>query len=263
LKAKSEVTVDQSNKWLGSDECAQWISSHELPFGVRHIGKAIEYEIWTELDRLDRELNEIANTAVQKVQNDVHVKSDATERFTENLVRTVLERAGGAAIQSLLRGVGGVGGVAAGAGNLVKMVVSRAGNIVGKTFSREVYESIGRTFTKKALGRLTVATQVIIELGTYLLHVKRWQGKLKTRICDSMDMWRDDTICEVLNQHLPEIEQRNLLGIGGIYDDLLHVEKEAIQAGAEKITRRRHALRSRANALSSMLQKLSSIKEIH
>jgi len=260
LKHEMASTVDESDKWLGSEDCARWISIHKLPCGVREIGKEVEFQISAELERLDQDLNEIANTAVQRVQDEVEVKSDAAERFTVNLARTVLERVGGSAITNLLHGIGGAGGAAAGAGNLVKMVVSRAGNIFGKTFSREIYDNIGRTFTKKALGRLNVAVQIIIEVGAYLVHTYRWQGKLKERTGLAVDDWRDATIHELLNDNVVAIERRNLKGVENIYDDLIGSEAAADSRKREGLSQRLTAIRMHADALHSLVQ-LSSVHQ--
>jgi GTPase SAR1 family protein len=256
LKKQMISSIDESNKWLGSDDSAHWIGVHELPFGVRRLGREVEYQVRTELELLDRELKEIANTAVQRVRRDIGIKSDASERFTENLVREVIERVGGAAIKDLLHGMGGIGGAAAGAGNLVKMVVSKAGNIIGKTFSREIYDSIGRTFTKKMVGRLAIVTQVIIDVGLYLNHVRRWQEELKNKALASLDEWRDDTIREVLNHHIPDIEERNLRGVNDIYDDLISAKKNATNLTSVEIDRRLLVLRSLADNLRCLDRQL-------
>ena len=83
-----------------------------------------------------------------------------------------------------------MGGTAAGAGNLVKMVVKRAGNLVGKTFSRDVYTQIGRTFNKQFMRRLNVVLTVVLEVGTYVYNSSTWQNDLVRQASKGLDEWK-------------------------------------------------------------------------
>ncbi|MEI8285245.1 MAG: hypothetical protein WCG52_09670, partial [bacterium] len=257
VNEEMSAAIDVSDKWLGAADCAQWISIHMLPFGVRAIGKEAENQIRGDLELLDKELNEIANTAVHKMQDDARIKSDSADRFTANITRTVLERVGGAVIGNLLRGMGGAAGAAAGAGNLVKMAVSRAGNLAGKTFSREVYNTIGRTFTKKALARINIAAMITIEAGILLLESNTWKGQLKKRSIEALGKWRDDTIRQILDEIVPAIEKRNMEGVGGFYDDLIDSQKTADKVKGDNLAQRLDKVRSHAQTLHLLEKQLS------
>lgn len=248
--------IDTADKWSDSKGCAEWLSIHKLPYGVRDLAKRAVSEILADLQRLNKDLSEIANTAVQKVQADVRIKSDAADRFTENLARTIAERVGGVAMTNLLRSFGGACGQAAGAGNLVKMVISKSGKIVQTTFSREVYNTIGRTFTKKFLARLNVAAMVIIEVGGFLIEVARWQGKLKTKVTTAVDGWREDTIDDLLSKQLPDIERRNLESVGEIYDDLIASENTSARTNRQSLDGRLIAIRAQMDTLRALAENL-------
>lgn len=220
LRKGLEAEVAGSNRWLGSTDCADWISGHFLPFEIRAIARSVEEQIAGELRRLDEELREIANTAVGELNRKVSLGGNRG-RFAVNLAGTLARRVGGAAWRSLLRGVGGVGGTAAGAGNLVKMLVSRAGRLVGKTFSREVYTQIGRFFNKQMMRRLNVAVTVLIEAGTYVYTSKTWQNDLVRQVSMGLDEWKGQVLDDLLNGQIPSIHEANEASVKAIYDDLI------------------------------------------
>lgn len=234
--------IEGSDKWLGMDECVAWVSAHELPFEVRQAARSIEDSIAVELQELDRQLSEIANTAVHEVERPIHVKSDANRRFTENLSRVVAQRLGGAGINALLRSVGGVGGAAAGAGNVVKMLVSRMGSLLGKTFSREVYTQIGKAFTKRALARLNIAIGILVELIGFIINAHRWKGQLSEKVGEAVEDWAKDVRNDLVERHLPRIQAENERGIRAVYDPLIQESRDSLRLRSEGGTLRRAQL---------------------
>jgi GTPase Era involved in 16S rRNA processing len=233
MRTKLNKDIEGSDMWLGRDECVAWVSAHALPFEVRQVARSIEESISVELQELDRQLCDIANTAVREVEKDVHIKSDASRRFVENLGRVVAQRLGGAGINALLRSVGGVGGAAAGAGNVVKMLVSRMGSLLGKTFSREVYTQIGKTFTKRTLARLNVAISIIIEVLGFVIDAHRWRGQLTGKVAEAIDGWASDVRTELLDQHLPRIQAQNDRGVRAVYDPIIDEGQKSLRLRSE------------------------------
>lgn len=211
--------ISSSDKWLGSVDCAEWIANHCLPYEVRGIGRAIEDHISTELEALNQRLEEIANTAISELDQRVAMRGDdPVKRFTSSLAVTLGQRLAGNAVNSMLRGLGGVGGVAAGTGNLAKMAVSRAGKLFGKQFGRGVYDQIGRVFSKKMLERLNVIVTIIIEVGTFVYEASVWQGKLKQRCDEALNEWRKSVIKELLEEQIPSIRKANYQIIEDLYE---------------------------------------------
>ncbi|QRK05277.1 dynamin family protein [Archangium violaceum] len=228
MRERLERDVDASGKWLGKEDCVEWLSAHALPFEVRQAGRALETQIQEELERLDEELKQIANTAVMEIQRTVRLENDTVGRLTENLVRNLLQRLGGSAVHGLLRGVGGIGGAAAGAGNVVKMLVSRVGNLFGKTFGREVYRQIGKLFTKRVLQRINVAVNILIEVITFVVDANRWKGEVKERMGKTLESWREEVVKDVHESQLPQIHEANVGGVDTIYDSLIRDSERAI-----------------------------------
>jgi hypothetical protein len=137
-----------------------------------------------------------------------------------NLAGTLGQRLAGQAVQGLLRSLGGVGGAAAGAGNLAKMALSRGGKLFGKTFGREVYRQIGSTFTKQALERLNIAVTVLIEVVSFVHEAMTWQGKLVTASQEALETWQVEIDTMLLNEQLPQLKQANYALISDVYERL-------------------------------------------
>lgn len=256
LHASLAAEVAASNKWLGSTDCAEWISGHFLPFEVRGIARSVEEQIAGELRRLDEELQEIANTAVNELSRRVTIGTNRG-KFAVNLAGTLARRIGGAAWRSLLRGVGGVGGTAAGAGNLVKMVVSRAGKLVGKTFSREVYSQIGRTFNKQLMRRLNVVVTIVLEVGSYIYKSTTWQAELVSQVAKGLDEWKMEVMDDLLAQQLPSIHEANVNSVKDIYDDLIASDAKCLDG--QDTDRRLEEIRSLRASFSMLRDALEAI----
>ena len=234
LKAEMSLDICNSNKWLGAHECAEWIGGHAMPFAIRNAASSVEEQIAQELDRLNRELEEIANTAIEKIRYSTHIRSDAAEKFAKNLAWTISRRLGESVVENVLKGLGGVGGQAAGAGNLVKMAVSRLGKVFGKTFSRDVYTQIGRVFTKRAMQRANAIFAIVVETAVYLHHASTWQEKFNTKTSKAIDEWAEAVKIDLNDACIPGIELMNIRGIRSIYDDLINQDLSEIMDKSEK-----------------------------
>ncbi len=228
---KAACEIEKSDKWLDLGEfCAQWITAHVLPYEVRLAAKSVEDMIAREMEALNKRLEDLANTAIKKVNDLVKVKNDITARFAQNIAKVLLQRIGGNALQNVLRGLGGIGGTAAGAGNLVKMAVSRLGKVFGQTFSRQVYTNIGKTFTKQFLKRLNVAIQIVVDTIIYIRQAQTWQRKLKEKVEEAINNWKDGdeedigVIDDLIKNQLPDIKKNNDSDVCSFYDDLINNE---------------------------------------
>lgn len=229
--------IDKSDRWLGADDCGKWIAGHAFEFECRRIGKSLETFLLSELDKLNDELEEIANTAVKKIQAFVRVKDSTKQDLGKKLAGDILQRVGGHAVRGYLSNLGGACGVSAGAGNLAKMVVKRAGGLFGKSFSRQLYDNIGRTFTKKFLQKLNVAVYIIIETIGYLHHVKTWQAKLKKEIPKAIKSWRDEVYEDLIGRQIQEMTDANLNGVHVVYDSIIRDLESSLKSNnpAEEI----------------------------
>jgi hypothetical protein len=205
------------------------------------------------LAELDRELQEIANTTITQLNQRITPTNDVASRMATDLVRVLAKRAFGEAAVGILLAKAGVGGVAAGAGNYVKMAVKRVGQLFDKTFGREVYAQIGRLFNKRAVQALGAGAIVAIEAAFLLWDVHHWQAQIKERAGKAIEKWETDVVREIVETYIPQIEQSNVGGVHLCYDDMI----EAAEAGRKGLDpARRVALRSASLALVEIINKL-------
>lgn len=203
-RKRLNAEIEDSDKWLGQAECTAWVGQHAMPFEAKTICRQVVEFISAQLERLDEELDHLANTAVQRVADGLRLRSDIGVRLAESLLVRFGQRGGGLLIKNALKGLGGVGGAAAGAGNLAKMVVKNAGRVFDKTFSRALYNQIGRTFTKKAMQRMGAVAAVVIEAVLFIREAHVWKGRLMKEVDAGLAGWEKETVATLRGEHLPK-----------------------------------------------------------
>jgi len=245
--------VNESGKWFGQPDCTAFVVDHALPFEGRAACRAIGDAIATALAELDRELQEIANTTITQLRQRITPTNDVASRMATDLARVLAKRAFGEAAVEILLGKAGVGGVAAGAGNYVKMAVKRVGQLFDKAFGREVYAQIGRLFNKRVVQALGAGAIVAIEAAFLLWDVHHWQAQLKERAGKAIEKWETEVGREIVETYIPQIKQSNVGGVHLCYDDMI----EAAEAGRKGLDpTRRVALRSASLALVEIIKEL-------
>lgn len=217
--------IMSSNKWLGKDDTYAWIKGHALPIGMKKEGRAIENLISNELDRLDEELEEIANTAIKEIKRSTKLKTSTETEIFEKELKKMLQRSLAKYIGRSLSKLGGRGGLAAGAGNFAKMAVKRAGKLFGKKFPRPFYTKIGRIFNKKFIAKANIILMAAIEVIDFTVEAHRWKGKLTKAIEKTLTDWKKEIMNDIVNEELPSIEKENLQGVDNIYlEDIQQIE---------------------------------------
>lgn len=226
--------IESSNKWLGKDDTYAWIQGHALPLGMKKEGRAIENLISNELDRLDEELEEIANTAIKEIKRSTELKTSTETEIFEKALKNLLQRSLAKYIGRSLSKLGGRGGLAAGAGNFAKIAVKRVGKLFGKKFPRPVYAKIGRIFNKKFIAKANIILMVAIEVIDFTVESHRWKGKLTKAVEKTLKDWKTEIMNDVINEVLPSIEKENLQGVDDIYlEDIQHIEAVLLLSSQE------------------------------
>ena len=96
-------------------------------------------------------------------------------------------------------------------------MVSKSGKLFGKTFSKEVYNNIGRFFTKKMIAELNVAFMVGIEVISYVYESKRWQGKLKKHVEKNLNNFKKESTGEITMDMIESIKKSNIEAINDVF----------------------------------------------
>lgn len=213
---KSEL-AGQSD-WKDGPTAQNFIYMHVIPFNARLAIRNIEEFIKTELHELDRELSEQANMVVQALNEDIQLTTDPElKKLITCVVTRFATRLAGETASGMIQPLAGVGGSAAAIGNLVKMAVKQIGSLFGKTFSRDVYTTIGKIFTKKAVQTMSFALSVAIEAIDYIWDAKTWKDKLIKETEKIMAQWKYELKKELFEDQIvsddPNDEAKNKLSI--------------------------------------------------
>ena len=210
LRKEANREIDNASKWVDIQDCSNYISGHKIPFGIRKIVRQVSDYIAQEIEQMDKELSEMANKAVMKMTAQVRMEErpELKELF-QNLALRLGQQLAGKTANAMLHSLGGVGGVAAGAGNLVKMGVKQLGRLFHHTFSKEVYRQIGKIFTKKLMNALVIGLDAIVEIFSYIRESNRWQGELKKRVGEILDDWKNEALKELRDTSIPQLQENN------------------------------------------------------
>lgn len=261
LMSRISAEIRQNNKYLNCQACSSYIAAHMAPFGIQQIAGHVNDFVADIMEQLDKELEEMANKTIATIrdQADKYEKPEFANLLL-NLATRLGTKIAGETANGLLRGLGGVGGGAAGMGNLVKMAVSRLGHLFGKTFSREVYTQIGKIFTKKVMAALSVAVQVLIDTITFIIEANRWQGRLENEVEKMLDKWKADAKEEFLNSNIPAYRENNLK----LFDEIQSAMADEVKASIQDAERTYNSeevrqLRGQADALKRIQQELEAI----
>lgn len=218
LMSRVENETDDSNKWTEASQCSAFVYGHVLPFGTSDVVKNIESYLKDVCCQMDAELDEMANRSIRQLESNAQtVNNPELGRLFANVGLRVLSRLGGDLTKGAIQGLGGVGGAAAGMGNLAKMAVKKVGSVFGKTFSREVYTNIGKIFTKRCVQTMSVCLQVVVEAGFLVWEANRWQGKLKDDVRKIVKQWEGKVIKEIETAMIPEFRASNLDSVKSCY----------------------------------------------
>ena len=225
--------IQSSNKWLGKEDTRAWIEGHALPIGIKREARAVEDLIAVELEKLDMELEEIANTTIKEIERNIKVKPNLEAEIAENVVRNILQRSLAKQIGKSLTKLGGIGGIAAGTGNMVKMAVKRIGKLFNKKYSRQVYTKIGRLFNKKFITKASWALSAAIEAIDFTIDAQRWKGKLIKEVGKAMNQWRLDIRNDMKYDVIPSIEKENMNIVDQIYQEDIQSMENILQQKQE------------------------------
>ncbi len=235
LKEKIREEITKGNKWADCNSCHNYVYGHLIPFGCKQICHEIEEYLYQQFEELDEKLSEMASTTIARLNDRVQtIQSPDVQKLMTDLGMKIGYKLAGTAGTSIMKSFGGVGGSAAGLGNLVKMLVKNVGGIFKKTFSREVYTQIGKIFTKKLLSALTVALDVVIEAIDYIRESLTWQEDLKKQVDDVMQKWLSQVKEEFSGTMLNDYKKNNIDNVRECYAGMIQDVEDEIKVAKEQ-----------------------------
>lgn len=192
-----------ANRWRHSTECRTMITEHTLPREASLAAKAIGEAVYDELDRLDREVGDIADTAIGNFRRELSISLDKFAMLKESLARKAAEEGLRRTAFGFLAKFGGRGGPGAGVANFSKMVLKKVGLVFGKTFSRQTHANLAKFLARigaTSARAISAAVAVVVESAIYLYNVVTWQGKLEEQVDRSIDSWSANMLPQLLSQ---------------------------------------------------------------
>lgn len=228
--------IDNASKWIDITDCSNFIANHKIPFGIRKVIKTVSEYITSEIELMDAELSEMANKAFRELSDQAQMeKQPELAELLKNLSFRIGQQLIGKTAGTMLKSLGGVGGMAAGAGNLVKMIVKQVGKLFKHTFSKEVYRTIGKIFTKKMMATIFVGLDAIVEIAGYISESNKWQGELKKNAHKVVEQWLEEAKKEMIEKSIPDLQQNNRESVMKLYDDMNNEYQCTIDAQKSKI----------------------------
>lgn len=220
IHSTTEIIQDD-NKWLDSNSCIAYIQTHQLPFNLRKIIKEVNNYLKIQMEEMNDEMEDVSNQALKKLTHSINYNPSKTY---SDIVKVLANKIGmrllGDTSKAFLKARGGIGGIASGTGNTVKTLVSKSGKLFGKTFSKEVYNNIGRIFTKKMIAKLNVAFMVGVEVISYVYESKTWQGKLKKHIEKNLNTFKKESTREITMDMIESVKKSNIEAINDVFLEL-------------------------------------------
>ncbi len=221
LLAHAKHEIMASNKWVDVHQCSAFIYGHVLPFGTTGVVKNVEEYLRGVFDRMDEELSEMANLAIRHINDRAQTIEDPKiGTLLSNLGMRIGQRVAGEMASTAVRSVGGVGGAAAGFGNVAKMAVKHIGKLFGTTFGREVYVNIGKIFTKRMVQTMSVCLQAVTELAFFAWDACHWQSELVQKVSNTLSGWRDEVSGQIEGKMIEEYRQANIANVRDCYSEL-------------------------------------------
>lgn len=218
LVARATAEIEESNKWTDASQCQTYVYRHVLPFCTTGVVREIEGYLFEVFEQLDSELSEMANLAVRHLNDRAQtIENPQLCTLVTNLGIRIGQRVTGGLATQAARSVSGVGGMATGVGNLVKMGVKNVGKLFGKTFSRDVYTTIGKTFTKRTVQVMSVAVQVVVEAAFVAWDANHWQGRLIEKVEQTVRDWEAEVEGEFVGKMVANYRESNYENVKACY----------------------------------------------
>ncbi len=215
-------TIDASNTGR-MDEMITYINSHYLPYAVKKENAEINSYLELKLDDLNRRVDDYINKEIMDLSGQISIRLNTyTESTVKNVSGKIAARLTTSGLKSVFASFGGAGGANAGIANAASHLLKKAGNVFGKTFSRETHNALKQFLAKigatsmKAVG---AAITVLVELVMVAVEYSTWKPKLKKKVREGVEKWRSTTLPEALKQ-IEDLKQENIKNVQQIADEM-------------------------------------------
>lgn len=211
---------------FNKDEEINFVNNFYLPNELRKATQAdIQDYIQVELTDLNSKVDDYINKELIKFNNKVAIQIEtAVGKVGEGILKKVTGNVATNALGRYFVQFGGNGGAGAGVANAASHLLKKAGDFVGKRFSRETHNALKHFLGKfgatsmKAVG---ASVAVLMELAFEIYDLSTWKGKARKEVDKALSKWKKETQTTVLKD-LKELENENKELVEQIANETLH-----------------------------------------
>lgn len=252
LWAEADTAISEAGRFTSATDCGVWVRQHLLPMHFETTSNKLSAGLERIGDRVATQIEELFADAELSELPVVQVDDPQWQETRDFFARRGVHAAATDLIAGQLAGFGGRGGAKAGFYNLAKRVVSKVGNVFGKTFSRTFYNNLGRMLRRVGLnGSVAIALggAIVLEGVAYAYNVVRWKARLRGVVQHTLDLPADDEPLEdAFLRKLPVIGGKREKPFNLLVDEARKAVDEAMAATAQildkNLRRREEVLRS-------------------
>ena len=220
------VEAIKAQKRLEKDETHVFVKEYLLKKNGQKQAEELQLFIQTEIEDIDRKVNNYINEAVVRIDNDLRIKNVGEATRT---AFGILTNVTGKGIERGLIGYcakfGGQGGTRAGMANLASHTLKKIGDAFGKTFSRETHNALKHTMAKIGLTStkaISCAVALFIDTLVYAADLATWKARLIGSINKSAKKWNKD----VKETTIPDLKRLKAENIDNLKEIIDIAEKE-------------------------------------
>lgn len=204
------------------EETIVFVNQHLLPMATEREMYEYKRKLQLILDDLNDRVDNYLNDALAEYYHKLEVQfSSNMDVAIKNGAFKILGKAADNGLRRYLSSYGGRGGAGAGVANAAKHLLKKAGDLVGKKFSRGFHNNVARMLKKlggTSIKNLGNVITVVIELLSVLYDYSTWKGTLKGKVSSGMDSWYTDTV-DVVLQDLEKSKIENCEEINNILNN--------------------------------------------
>ncbi|MGM9797038.1 MAG: dynamin family protein [Parabacteroides sp.] len=201
---------------IDKEEMVNFINYHDLPHSIKTETNEIENYIDVEFNDLNRKIDDYLQKELVRLDNDLTIILDTNmDVAVSSVMSGLLKEAGKKSLESYFMAFGGMGGANAGIANAASHLLKKAGDLFGHTFTRATHNGLKHFMAKigatsmKAVG---AAVAVLTEILFLIYDFSTWRGKMKDKIKEGLDKWKEETIGIVI-EDLHKLREENITAI--------------------------------------------------
>lgn len=218
------IAVAIDNEATGRmDETIAFVNNHSLPMAINRETKEYERRLMLELDAMNERVDDYLNEAIADYYHEIELRfASNAELAARASGRKIVGKFMENGLKQYFAAFGGAGGAGAGVANAAKHLLKKAGDLVGKRFSRETYNALAHTLKKigatstKAIGNVVA---VVIELAQVIIDYSTWKSKLKKQVKKGLGEWYDKTV-QTVTVDLENLREQNIKTLREIIEEI-------------------------------------------